>query len=243
VTVNSGDSTNIEYYRYFLITYPAAEGNTSCGDGVQTKEIKVHISSVVTTGQTGSDYYINFTMPTIVAGRSYTTCDIDCQYEQSNVVNFVNTNSTGSTYTSTIVNNKGSIYTYPIPLTEGMTQVTNSRTSGNLQLYSYINYVQLGTFPATATTNNPPVYTVLYDLSGVTCSNLDTYFPDVNYVNLTTYRYLFNYKVELVNPLNVRDFKISSYTFTQNGEDNFPLIDVYLFTGGTVQYTNPTYII
>jgi hypothetical protein len=115
ISVFSGDPTNIEYYKYFQLQYPNSTGITPCGDGTTLRLLQFHQSSIVTTGNTGPDFFIEFTMPLMTDGLTgYTTCDLNCEsnassittstnsYVTSPLFNYTGTTTVGAKYTNTV---------------------------------------------------------------------------------------------------------------------------------------------
>jgi hypothetical protein len=237
ISTYSADSTNIDFYRYFYLTYPAATGSTVCGDGTIRKDLILHQSSVVSTGMTGSDYYLQYTMPTISIGLSASTCDLYCNSNYQSVVSQVNSYSTGTTFNYTGITNTASRYDY---LNSGMLVTYSSTTTQNTyntelrrDLSYYINY----TVPASGVSN-----TLITSLSATTCQ-----FVEDNFVNYNTYYRFYDghFKVELTNPSNWADFQLFVNTTIETTKsinpENWKLL--YTFSGGTVNYSYPQYII
>ena len=237
ISIYSADSTNIDYYRYMWITYPAATGSTVCGDGTARKDLYIHQSSVVSTGITGSDYYLQYTMPTISLGLSASTCDLNCYSDYYNVVTNVNIYSTATTYNFTGTTNTASRYNFlNSALYNVFSAMTTSDTS-QIQLIRDLTYFINYTVPASGVTN-----TLIPSLSATTCNSLETYFE-----NLTTYYryYDAHFKVELTNPSNWNDFKIYANTTIETSKSTWPenWLLIYNYSGGTVHYSDPNYII
>jgi hypothetical protein len=233
----SADSTNIGYYRYMWLTYPAATGSTVCGDGTARKDLYVHQSSVVSTGMTGSDYYLQYTMPTISLGLTASTCDLYCTANYQSVVTNVNDYSTGTTLNYTGTTNTASRYDYlnsGVLVTFSGTSTQTTRTSELIRdLSYYINY----TVPASGVTN-----TLIPSLSATTCQ-----FVEDNFANYTTFYRFYdgNFKVELTNPSNWGDFKIYTNTTIETTKSIYPenWLMIYNYSGGTVHYSDSNYII
>jgi hypothetical protein len=79
------------------LSLPSTTGTSLCGsDGSTVKQYLFHTGSVVTTGISGSDYTLRFTMPTVYDGLTY---DPNCSIQGNvlSVVNTINTQSTGTT--------------------------------------------------------------------------------------------------------------------------------------------------
>jgi len=54
-----------DYWKYFQLNVPQTTGAQFCGDGTNPFSYYIHYSSVVTTAQTGSDWEMKVTMPTV----------------------------------------------------------------------------------------------------------------------------------------------------------------------------------
>lgn len=240
----SGDPTNINYYSTFEIRYPASTGLTPCGDGTIQRQIVLHQSSVVTTGTTGSDYYIEFTMPSITYGLTgYTSCDINCTSNPTAFVNTVNNHATGSTFNYTGTTNVGSIYTNTMFNFLYIFVKTTPVTANTISSFVTLNQFQNVTVPASGVS-----YTLLPSLSGETCPDiLNNYYPSSgpSYPNSVSFsKFYFSYVFTLFDPLDFKNFRIFANAISSNGLSNGGIKTlVYEFSGGTVTYSNPEYII
>lgn len=231
----SGDNTNIGFYRYFNVYYPNSTGTTPCGDGTIQKQLRLHQSSVISTGITGSDYYINFTMPTISNGTSFTSCELNCTSFTNSVVSQVNSDSTGTTNNYTGTTTVGSSYNYMVfamrLVTSDVTSATGASTSRSISLQNTFNE----TYPASGTS-----YTLIPSLSSVTCSNISSmYYPSNS--NTTYGKFLAYYQVELYDPLDNQNFKIYAFSIDSNGNVNLSTKTlIYEYSGGvgTILYSD-----
>jgi hypothetical protein len=234
----SADSSNIGYYGYFSMVYPASTGSQVCGDGTVKKSINIHQSSVITTGTSGSDYWINYTMPTITSDMVFSTCDIYCSSSNNQCVFDVNSSSTGTSYNYTGTTNTSARYRYlhETVLVNSSASTTNSTWDS----YSLIDlsYFQNETMPASGSS-----YTIIPSLSGVSCSDLSNYF-----YKSTPYSYRrFNayYQYRLIDPLDLSAFQIYADTTIESSLNYSPIVWklVYTFSGGTIQYSDSNYIL
>jgi len=237
ISIYSADSSNINHYRYIVIPYPASTGSQVCGDGTVRKSIYLHQTSVVTTGTSGSDYWVIYTMPTITNGMSFTSCDLYCTSNISQTVRDVNDYSTGSTYNYTGTTNTASRYIYPH---QGIITAYSSSTVNtefNLGSYMQLDFFQNETVPASGSS-----YTLIPSLSGVSCPNITNYFTkqSVGYQRYDAY-----YQFRLIDPLDLSAFQIYTNRVLETGTtvNAFVWKLVYTFSGGTVQYSDPNYIL
>ena len=239
ISTYSADSSNINYYNYFVVQYPSSTGSQVCGDGTNRKEIYIHQSSVITTGQTGSDYWINYTMPTISSGMTFTTCDLNCSQTLSNQIFYVNYYSTGTTFNDNRTTNTAARYRYP---NQSFSRSSSATTLNNntyiIDSYIDIHEFQNETVPASGSSN-----TLIPSLSGVSCPNFYDYF----YRGSSDYyrKYNAQYDFRLTNQSNLSDFQIYTNTTIETSVESFPAVWklVYTFSGGTVHYSDPNYII
>ena len=234
------DPTDIRYYRYFYLSVPSTTGNSICGsDGSTVKQYLLHTGSVVTTGITGSDYTLRFTMPTVYDGLTY---DPNCTIKGNilSVVNDINARSTGTTNNYTGTTTVSSRYTNPVSyiyaMCSGSTSATDGTSTGFLYVPKYINetIVYSGTSPTLV--NSLSGKTFNFDTSGF------TYQASSN--NLSYYgRYNYYYTVKLNNPSDRRDFEI--YTRSLTGITTSSEFLIYSYTGATSAYTihNSSYFI
>jgi hypothetical protein len=232
----TSDPLSLNYYRAVTLRYPTPLGTTNCGDGTTDNYIDIHTSSVVTTGGTGP-WYINFTLPTITPSISFTTCELNCQSGLNTIVNAINNSSTGTSNNFTGTTTTGSKYTIPFVtryrLTSGNT--VNSATTYNGQNYT-IPYT-FKTIPWSGVGN-----TYIPSLSGATCNQ--DYF-DCQGINCNQFFYYYN--IILTNPSNPKDFDILGSPITNFKYSGYPstvISELALrFSGGTITYSNPTYIL
>jgi hypothetical protein len=242
----SGDNTNVGYYRFMQFSYPNSVGSTNCGDGTTQRDIYIHQSSIITTGSTGfGDYFIEMTMPTVTSNITFTSCEINCQASVSSVVSSINSSSTGSTYNYTGTTTAGSFYDNSF---SNMWQLNYSVQSRTLAIYNRVLYItnfQNETYPATGTTVLG--YTTVPTYSGVTCPDILNTFSTTNFgPNAYQYNKTYSYiQAELFDPLDFRNFRLYACEITSNGYVTSPLVRTifYEFSGGSVTYTNPEYLI
>jgi hypothetical protein len=245
----STSNTDYSYYAYTTLRISTVTIDDSCGDGTAYQDYHIHHpTATISTGGTSSLYTLTITMPTITKGIFPTTCEEYCDGLINNYINVVNNSSTGSTNVLNIYNNKGSSY-FKVATGRRVYQINESTTGVTQQGYFYRNSNSLKTIPASGSSN-----TIIPSLSGQVC-DYSTYgylrtYPYIPPIANGVYNYLkqfYNYRVVLTNPSNVRDFDIYMSpinNFVASGYPGTILYDLaYSYSGGSVVYSNPTYII
>jgi hypothetical protein len=231
--------SSVEYYRAFTFFYPTPLGSNNCGDGTSFNSLNFHYSSVVTTGGTGP-WFINFTMPTISAGMSFTSCEVGCQSSMTTAINNINNSSTGTSNNFSGTSNTGSRYTTTtviqqtvVRMTYNSTPSTATTTTGSLFLYDY----QYQTIPWSGDGN-----TLIPSLSGQTCQ-----YSGFQRSGSVLFKYPYSYRIELTNPNDERDYDILGSPITNGVYSGFPSTIIYelavRYSGGSVTYSNPYYTI
>jgi hypothetical protein len=227
------DSSNLNYYRYYFFQICTATGNQRCGDNSSFIWLWIHPSTVVTTGQTGLIYSLSFTMPKIYNEIDFSVCQLNCESSLDKIINDINystdyppfsfTTNVGARFTNLIVQ-----VVYVSLGSQGSSSSTYNSGYMFWPKYTYQTYVYSG---------GNPTYTIIPSLSAVTCEFNSVGYQFYNY----NFLYLFNYQV--VSPdLNDLDY------FEIYGS---PLVDwvlqpselIYQYSGGTVLYSNPSYIV
>ena len=234
------DNTNPNFYRMFKVWFPDSTGTTPCGDGTNPKLYLIHQSSVVTTGTTGSDYYIQFTMPTITSGINYSTCDLYCNTWINYIVTQTNLYTTSFNYTGTTT--VGSTYNFAIGdfiAFTGQTSTVSTRNSANTFTYrDTSNY----TFPY----SGDPL-TIIPSLTSETCSNFSEYLPDLSspIFGNNQQRYVWYHEFQVFDPTNLENFRIYAKRVLKNGKVASPIETtlIYEYSGGTVTYINNDYFV
>ena len=241
ITPNSGDSTNIEYYRYMEIGWPNSTGNTPCGDGTITKKSILHITSLVTTGQTGGDYYISFTQPIIVDNMTFTNCQLYCNSGVEQIVTLVNNSATGTTENYTGTSTWGSIYSTIFHTTWVISLNNAPFTEGQINSYILLNGTENNTYPGSGLTT-----TLIPSLSGETCSSIRTGMTYL-YDYLIYQKYLYRYIFKATNPLNLLDFELYASPIDSKGfivDFNIPAAKlIYTKVSGVVTIIDPDYFV
>ena len=227
------------YYRYFQLRIPKnATPNTNCGDGTSLLTYSLHYSSIVTTGTTGGNYTLNITMPTISNGITpFDPCDINCQGSINNIITTVNNSSTGATNLEDFTTNTGSKYIVPFGVTRYFVENLPVVISGNtIQGVYYLNNYLNSTIPFSG--NSSP-YTQIPSLSALTCNNFTSI--GVSYTSVQ-FVYVYNYRVELTDPNNVKSFRILASPIVNGAPSNIFSDVVATVINGVLQLpTNPLY--
>ena len=246
----SGSTNNVDlsYYRNLILRISDASGDVACGDSTGFYDYAFHNpTAVVTTGLTGSVYFLTITMPTITKGLFPSVCEIYCDSGVNSVINTINHSSTGSSNNRTVINNVGSSYQQPFYGYNRVTQSTNINTGFTQYGFFDINSNSLNTVPASGSSN-----TIIPSLSGQVCdySSRGVFNANGGGIDNGRYtfdKYFFHHKIVLTNPLDVRDFDI--YTSPINnfvysgypGTINYEL--AYSYSAGSVVYSSSTYVI
>lgn len=230
------DNTQYDYYRYFLLFYPNSTGTTPCGDGTIYKSLFIHQSSVVTTGQTGSDYYIQFTMPLITKGITFNNCNINCDNIVTGIISNINNSVSQSNYTGTTT--VGSVFNNTIKSVSGLYTQTTSLTVLNEPINETLSYYYNYTFPF----SGDPL-TIIPSLSAETCPNISEYFSSLSVYSTSNSRYPSYYIFKIFDPTNLQNFRIYSKTNLKNSLTTSEETLIYEYSGGTVTYINNDYFV
>ena len=238
------DPTKLGYYSYVHLRVPNLSQNPNvaltetCGDTTTFTDYKFHTSSVVTTGITGNDYFMNLTMPTITKQMSFTNCQLSCNSNVQYQVTLINNQSTGTTNNVSWINNVGNRVNIPFygehGLSSGNTSTISYNWSTNISKSSFLNK----TLPMSGSN-----FTVIPSLSASTCNLLGQYTSSPPGINSDYFKaYLYDYKAELTNPNNLLDFKISGRLIV-NGIPTGNFFRIWEIQNGVVIYSDPNYII
>ena len=252
-TPNINDPTKLEYFRNYTVNFPSSQGLTECGDGTIPYLYKVHVSSIVTTGQTGSDYWINIPMPVVT--YNYTpptsTCSQGCneQFYRS-LINELNNFSNNILYNITITTNVGSRYSKLFPQLGYFQEIPNPGSSvffinGRLYIRNFYNE----TYPMSGS----PL-TLIPSLSGKTCENFTTNFH--NSAGFSPYFYsasntTFIQRTNAAFRINLIDFDTKHYEFYANttitggttNESPENWVHILTYNNGIKTVLNPAYFI
>jgi len=237
------DPTKLGYYSYVVLKVPILSqdpnvaSTETCGDTTTFTDYKFHTSSVVTTGITGNNYYMNLTMPTITKQMTFTNCQLFCDGNVQDQVTLINNQSTGTTNNVSWINNVGNRVNIPFYNESGL-------SSGNTQTISYnwFTYVRKSSFLNKTLPMSGSNFTLIPSLSASTCTLVGEYTPSSPGVNSDYYhQYLYDYKTELTNPNNLLDFKISVRLIV-NGIPIGNFFRIWEIQNGVVIYSDPNFI-
>lgn len=234
----SGNNTNNGYYRFFSIIYTDATGSETCGDGVSTRFLNFHQSTTVSTGITGSDYYIDFTMPTISYGMGYSTCDVNCSVNANGIVSNVNSSSTGTSLNYTGTTNQGVVLLNGLTVMRRLNEVNDTESATTIYGLISINNYNNFTYPYSG---NPA--TIIPSLSAQTCNistNLNGSASSQQYQ-----KFYYYYDIVFYDEFDLSgSFRIFANEINLNGVLNTSIKTLaYELTGGVVTYSNAEYII
>lgn len=248
-TTSPYDNADYRYYRYLWLGIPTATGSTICGQNTEgggggfygnfgggaIQGLRIHTSSIVTTGITGSNYYLQIIMNKVSYGANFNSCALNCTGTSSTggfrtVVNQINNDSTGTSTNFSATTNNGSYFTNPFNRKNG-SAMNCLNSSGYTEQGYYYHYSYLyNTLPFSSST------APLYSLSAQTC----TQYGEKNSTNFST-QYLFRYEVRLLNGEST-DFEIWGSPLS-GGTIVTPSILALRYSGNTFTYTNPSYVI
>ena len=249
----SGTPTNnndIDYYRNFVVNLPNSVGSLNCGDGTTPKSFYVHFSSIVTTGGTGP-YSMTMTMPLVTdgIGANFQSCDIDCSGATRNLVNLLNSQSTGTTNNYTGTTNTGAKYVNPfksVYAVSGPNPIA-AVTATTVQGYTQMSNHTLFTIPASGLTSP---YTLIPNLSGDTYPGISNDFYLVSSgSDILSYfwrSFVYSYTFELTDPLVPSAFSIYANPISSNGEVDLSIgskILIYTYDGTTGTIIDSNYFI
>ncbi len=241
---NPTDCNDIQYYRFFTLRIPLAQGSEQCGDATGYKTYNIHPSAVVTSGGTGP-WSMSITMPIIsncINFGSCSNCDVTVQ---TIIINDINNTSTGTTTDISITTNTGSRLINPF---ENLEYVTSASTifsaatqNAFMSIPKYINQ----TIPYSGSS-----LTLIPSLSAETCSfdNWTEVQTGITSKNLSFYRYYtYYYQTRLTNPLNNQDFEIWAPVFVNGTWAGFPALPtlqmIYQYSGGVVTFIDTNYFV
>lgn len=238
----SPNPADCEHFRNITISVPKnITGNNPCGDTHIPEIYQIHVSTTVTTGFTSGIYEIELTMPTINNLYPQTNCDNCWNVIDNNIFNIINSSSTGTTNVLDVITNRGSRYVTPVTY-RYLSCVPGTRTTWDTYAWwnipNYINETYM--YSGTPLTLIPALTAKTCDFTGVMSYNpTGTTITNNNYFRRSLWKYQFTI---LTPSINMVDFKIQTYTFV-SGDTTNSLIDIYIYSGGTVVYSDPTYII
>lgn len=241
----STNSNNQTYYRWYRLRLPGQTTTSSCGDGSTILDTYIHHTSPYITGVTGSQYFLRITANTISSTVSFTSCQLNCNSNISSIVNQINLYSTGATsFTGVDLDfSQGIYYSNPIGYCQYFSSGSTIRNSWDFNGFFVTPDWSFNTYPFSG---NPS--TIIPSLSGSVCNYNSTgrYIGPI-YNSFYREQYKYAYRIQLTNSSNAGDFDIYSSpinNFTYSGSPGTKLYDLaYRYSGGSVTFSNPTYII
>jgi hypothetical protein len=165
-------------------------------------------------------------------------------------ISYINNTSTGSTpgygtnrTFDTPGPGIGMYYTNPLyrveTTTSGNTSTINQEMFGSFSTPDFV----FNTYPFSG---NPS--TIIPSLSGSVCNYNSTGVISSLYNSINYTKYKYYYDVRLTNPLDIRDFDIWASPITNFRYSGYttstPIYELaYRYSGGSITFSNPTYII
>jgi hypothetical protein len=233
------DSTNINYYKHSILSIPNTIGSQSCGDGVPPLSYNIHFSSVVTTGQTSSNYTLSFTMPTIQNNLPpFTNCEVNCVTSLTSFINAVNNDSTGTTNNRVFTNNVGSRYTLPASRYGVFQKSVSNSPTGSISGYYSMNNSLNTTMPFSGSSSP---YVQIPALSSQTCdfsSKGQTINPNSGFQSQDIF--IYDYQIIQGNTLNTYTIKANPIVNGVRTSTTYPDTAVTV-VNGVVTSSNPLY--
>ena len=228
------DPTDLRYYRAHHFQISTASGTQNCGDNSGKIDLWIHTSTDVFTGLTNGVYTLSFSMPQMVNQIPDNNCDY-CRFLAQQVVNITNNsiNYPNFSFSSTV----GARFIVLNSETTYITRVTSTLYDAflssyyDLFTYSYKTFVFSG---------NSGSYVSLPSLSASTC-NFDNSLNSGNVSDITTRFWFSRNMINYPDIYNPADFRI--YCNQISNWDLGTQELAYTYSGGTVQYSNPNYII
>jgi hypothetical protein len=241
----STNSNNQTYYRWYRLRLPGQTTTSACGDGSTILDTYIHHTSPYITGVTGSQYFLRITANTISSTVSFTSCQLNCNSNISSIVNRINDYSTGATsFTGVDLDfSQGIYYSNPIGYCQYFSSGSTIRNSWDFNGFFVTPDWSFNTYPFSGDPS-----TIIPSLSGSVCNYNSTgrYIGPI-YNSFYREQYKYAYRVQLTNPSNAGDFDIYSSpinNFTYSGSPGTKFYDLaYRYSGGSVTFSNPTYII
>lgn len=235
------DPTNINYYKYAKLAIPNTSGTQICGDGITSLIFSIHYSSVITTGQTTTEYTLTMPMTTITNQMSFDTCDQGCAGSLTGIVNEINLSSTGTTNNTLKITNSGSKYTDPFFQSWGITYNVNPGNYSNTITGLYRMYNTFNSTIPFSGSSSP--YVQIPSLSSQTC-DFSSKGTTINPGNSQQYQqvYVYDYKLEITSPPDLTSYtiKVNPIVNGVRTATNYPDIAVTV-SSGSITYTNPLY--
>jgi hypothetical protein len=228
------DNTQKDYYNY--ITIQAPSGGNLCPDNVTYKQIGIPVNSIITKSLDGKTLTIKPQTLTYNPAVLNTIPSVSCSNCQTNWLNVVNSlnNSTNDQSNSLITIQNG----YPTNLVnyfwKASVSIQPTISASTFVGYYLLNNYFLNTIPFSGNNN-----TLIPSLSASTCPNLDCGISS----GFFKYNYKYYYTIKYVNLSDPTAFKIYTSPINNCIPDSNTLNEIYFYSGGTVVYKDPNYII
>jgi hypothetical protein len=199
----------------------------------------------MTTGGTSPNYTLTMTMPTITNSLGpFSVCEQGCDSVGPQIVNFINTQSTGTSNNTDgyLTTNVGSRYEIPFHYNWYASYgVQSGKYSGSpIEGRIIINNSLNSTIPFSG--NNSP-YVLLPSLSSQTCdfSSVGELVNPGNQIQNTTI-YVYDYITVMINPPDLTAFSIKTNPIVNGVRTSTDYsVTALTYSGGTVTYFDPLY--
>ena len=234
------DNTNINYYRKFTFMIPiipSTDISRPCSSDIfDIRRYDIHTSSVVTTGFTGTVYWMNMTMPRITKNINFINCELMCDSLTTNYVNVINQNSISQSNQANFVSQIGAKLLRPFNFYLNVFKYNSGPEEIYVSREISFNNIVNDTIPMSGST-----YTPIPSLSSSTC-DMSTYVAtDYSYINPLVSPYV-NYQKTAM----YFRFKISnpnSFQIFDTIPNNDVLIYDYNLTTSAVTYSASSYFV
>ena len=244
----SSNPQSIDYYRYMRLSIPQPNGSAPCSSTTPRFDFLLHPSTTnkYSLAIPPSAGILSLTATTISQELVTDEC-LNCDTYIASIVPLINNTITGSSFDVTGTTTVSSRYSQPFNLVRGVLTAITSPISSEIIGYTYITDYSNITYVA----SGDPLINVT-SMSAKTCDLGINMKPTNSFGSAgypLHYQNSFVYKVELTNPSDRRDFRISASTITNGAYVNFPNFNidydawVYGISAGTVYHTNTTYLI
>jgi hypothetical protein len=230
------DNSQLDYYNYININIP--QSNSISCEKLFINVWSIPVSSTITKSIDGKTLTITPTVltynPNVLNTLPASSCS-NCAKTLQDIVNLLNLYSTSTNwemYSVNIPNGRPKDLLYSFYEAYGSIATFSSRTETG---YIYYAPALLDTVPFSGNNN-----VLIPSLSASTCDILKCgNFNNNTWVGINTRYY---YTTKLLNPSDPTAFKITT-NLIQNCITTTNEIDIYIYSGGTVQYFDTNYII
>lgn len=232
---------NLNYYKYAKLAIPNSNGNQLCGDPTIALIFSIHYSSVITTGQTSTEYTLTMPMPTIINQMSFDNCEQGCASAVTGLVDEINLSSTGISNNIITITNTSSKYTNPFFQSWYVTYSVNPAINSGKFLGSYRMFNTFNLTIPFSGSSSP--YIQIPALSSQTC---DFSSKGTTFSSGTTQQYqevyVFDYSIDITNPPNLTSYTIKANPIVNGAKPLTTYPDTaVIVVNGTITYSNPLY--